>query len=193
MVTGFCFHWRAHRFNPWLGNLDPTNHVAEKKKKDWKQFFKKAFSTYDSFHKNFFGCTTGHVGSWCPPHAPNSVTKSPTEEAHSHNQWTAREVKSLYAIIFLSLLIVRFLVFLGMQISPYSRVKHKHTHKAVCDILFLYVHVMYMLPISKISETRTLRTEGLIILLFIITVAMAHIWGVSQLFLMSSFLRVWEP
>ena len=109
-----------------LGSHKPCG----QKKKDWKQFLKKAFGAYDSFYENFFGCTTGHVWSRCSP-LPNLRDQVP------YSRSPGKLSPCMQLFFDLSLLIIRFLVFLGMQVSPCSRVKHKQTHKPVCDIVFL--------------------------------------------------------
>ena len=33
VVRTLCFHSSGHRFNPWLGNLDPISSAVQEKKK----------------------------------------------------------------------------------------------------------------------------------------------------------------
>ena len=131
MVIGFCFHWRAHRFNLWFGNLDPTNHVAKKKKKRIESnFLKKLLALMIHFIKTFLAAPQGMWDLGVPP-LPNPRDQVPYSRSPG-------KLSSCMQLFFdLTLLIIRFLVFLGTQVSPCSRVKDKQTHKPVCDTVFL--------------------------------------------------------
>ena len=111
-----------------LGSHKPCG--QKKKKRIESNFLKKLLALMIHFIKTFLAAPQGMWDLGVPP-LPNPRDQVPYSRSPG-------KLSSCMQLFFdLTLLIIRFLVFLGTQVSPCSRVKDKQTHKPVCDTVFL--------------------------------------------------------